>query len=310
MKTTIIFAILFSSVIILTPTQVTAKKTYSKSYTCISASNGKFLITNSIKTNKFKLYGIIFPTKKTLKQFVKNSNTKAKDLTAFLPKINYQLNKYAGKTVKIKSCIGKRLWLEDSNGKSINLELVRNGIALPAKNIKRQYRKQLNKARNEAIKNAAGFWALPAKYDPTSDIRIEYSSKNIRKNEKSTSYKSSASSYARNKSWNNFREITLDINTFDLTRKIDLLVKYQFKIINYIPGKSRKISWSSISQKTITLYPPDNIKTIIKSPDVGIQKYSNSANGHSALSGKDYVGDNVVIYYNNKVIFKRGELKK
>lgn len=315
MKQTIFFASLFIASVMLTATQATAKKANSKIYTCISASNGKFLITDSRKTNKFKLYGVIFPTKKTLNQFAKNSNTKAEDLTGFLPNINNQLNQYAGRTVKIKNSFGKSLWLEDSNGNSINLEVVENGIALPVRNVKRQYKKQFEKVRSEAIRNAAGIWALSPDNDPTRDIRIEYSAKNIKKDKKSSSYKYSASSYSKNKNWRNLREITLDINTFDLNRKIDLLIKYQFKIISYASSTSynrtskRDISWSGISRKTITLYPPDNIKTVIKSPEVSMYKYSNSDNASTSLNGKDYAGDAIAIYYNDKVIFKRGELK-
>ena len=51
------------------------------------------------------------------------------------------------------------------------------------------------------------------------------------------------------------RKITLDFNTHDLKRKIDLVIKYQFKIVSY-------------------------------------------------------AGEAVVIYYNDEVIFKRGELKQ
>ncbi|MCK5853263.1 thermonuclease family protein [bacterium] len=307
MKNTIIFAILFSLVIILTATQVTAKKAYSKSYTCISAENGIFLISDSQKTNKFKLYGVIFPTKKTLNQFAKKSNTKAKDLTYFLPKINNQLNKYAGKTVKIKNNFGKNLWLEDADGNSINLEVVENGIALPVKNVKRQYKKQFEKVKIEAIKNAVGIWALYPDNNPMQDVRIEYSSKNIIKDKKSSSQKYSASSYIKNKSWNNLREITLNFNTFYLNRKIDLVIKYQFKLTNY--GSKRKISRSSIKKKYISLFPPDDIKIIIKSPEVLMRKYSNSDAASSSVSGKDYAGDVVVIYYKDEIVFKHGELK-
>jgi len=307
MKNTIIFTILFSLGIILTATQATAKETGSKSYRCISASNGKFLITDFNKTNKFKLYGVIFPTKKTLKQFAKKSNTKAKDLSDFLPYLNSQLNQYAGKTVKIKNNFGKNLWLEDANGKSINLEVVEKGFALPVRNVKRQYKKQFEKVKIKAIKNAAGIWILAPDNNPMQDVRIEYSAKNIIKNKKSSSQKYSASSYIKNKSWNNLREITLNFNTFYLNRKIDLVIKYQFKLTNY-SGK-RNISWSSIKKKNISLFPPDDIKIIIKSPEVSMRKYTDSDAANSSVNGKDYAGDVVVIYYKDEIVFKRGDLK-
>ncbi len=307
MKNTIIFTILFSLGIILTATQVNAKKANSKSYKCISASNGKFLITDSTRTNEFELYGVIFPSKKSLKKIALKSNTKAKDLSDFLPYLNSQLNQYAGQSVKIKNNFGKKLWLEDANGKSINLEVVEKGFALPVRNLKRQYKKQFQKAKYEAIKNAAGIWILAPDNDPTQDIRIDYSSRNIIKDKKSSSHKYSASSYTKNKSWNNLREITFDFNTFDLKRKIDLVIKYQFKLTNH-DGK-RNMSWSNINKKNISLFPPDDIKIMIKSPEVSMRKYSNSDAANSSVSGKDYAGDAVVIYYKDEIIFKRGDLK-
>ena len=91
MKFTVIAILSFAEVLLFT-VPVSAGKTGSKSYTCISASDGIFLITDSNKTNKFKLYGVIFPAKKTFKQFAKDSDIKAKDLTDFLPTINNELN--------------------------------------------------------------------------------------------------------------------------------------------------------------------------------------------------------------------------
>ncbi len=311
MRNTIIFAILFSLGIILTATQVNAKKAYSKSYTCISAENGIFLITDSQKTNKFKLYGVIFPSKKSLKKVALKSNTKVKDLSDFLPYLNSQLNQYAGKTVKIKNNFGKNLWLEDANGKSINLEVVEKGFALPVRNIKRQYKKQFQKAKYEAIKNGAGIWILAPANDPTRDIRIEYSAKNITKDKKSDSQQYD-SFYTKNKSWKNIREITFDFNTLDLNRKIDLLIKYQFKISNYTVSNNRskhKMSCSKIYSETITLYPPDNKKLVFKAPAISMQKTSNSRWKNTTKIGKDYAGDAVAIYYKDKVIFKRSELK-
>ena len=294
MKSTAIISILIFAGIMLTANQVIAKKGNSKSYTCISASNGRFLITDSRKTNKFKLYGIVFPTKKNLKQFAKDSDTKVKDLTDFLPNINNQLNKYNGQTVKIIKNFRNSLWLENSNGKSINLDVVENGVALPEKNVKRQYKNNLIKAKCEAIKNAAGIWALPHDSDPTHDIRIKFSSKNV--------------------TWNNVRNIILDLNTHDLKRKIDLIVKYQFKIVSYAgqynKSNKRKVSFSDIAQKTITIYPPEQTNIVIKSPVVELLKHFDSdGREYSFLRGKDYVGEAVAIYYNDKVIFKRGDLK-
>ena len=309
----IVVHFLFFACIMLITTNAEAKKSSSKSYTCISASSEKFIITDGKKTNAFKLYNVVFPTKKTIKQFAKSSNVKIKELTDYLPTIDAELNKYAGTTVKIKKGFRKGLWLEDSNGNSINLEVVENGFALPSKNAKREYKSQLLKAKGEAIKNARGVWALSPASNPTRDLRIEYSAKNMKKGKKSNSYKYSASSYSKNQDWKNIREITLDFNTFDLSHRIDLVIKYQFKIISYDwhyrKSHKRDISWSGISTKEITLFPPDNQKIVLKSPEVSINRYFNSDNGKSYLQGKDYAGDAVAIYYNNEVIFKRGELK-
>jgi len=322
MKLTVISSILLFTGVIVGSSHVKAKKAGSKSYTCISAKNGKFVITDSIKTNKFKLYGVIFPTKKTIKLFSKDSDTKVEDLKNSLPNLNNYLSRYNGRTVKIKKSFGRSVWLEDSNGKSINLEVVESGIALPVKNVKRQYKKQFQKARCEAVKNAVGIWALPPDRDPSRDVRIKYSAKNMIKDKESRSYKYSASSYTKNKKWNNIREITLDFNTFDLNRKIDLLIKYQWKIASYEEGAYRRtnnrgyrrsskrdISWSEIYRKTISIYPPDNQQIVIKSPEVSMRKYTDSDDGATSLSGKDYAGDAVAIYYNDEEIFKRGELK-
>ena len=312
MKHTFIFAFLFSVGIMLTATQVIAKKAGSKSYTCISAKNGTFLITDSRKTNKFKLYGVIFPTKKALKQFAKDSDLKVKDLADFLPNINNQLNRYADRTVKIKKSFGKSLWLEDSNGKSINLEVVENGIALPNKNVKRQYNNQLLKAKGEAIKSAAGIWALPPAKNPTHDIQVDFSSKNIKKKTRDRSRQYS-SSYSKYKTWEIIREITFNFNTHDLKRKIDLVIKYQFKIASYEGGyhrtDKRNVSFSTVYTKNVTVFPPENINIIIKSPKVTLNKYSYSGGNYSYSQGKDYVGEAVAIYYNDEVIFKRGDLK-
>ena len=312
MKQTIIFVSLFIASIMLTATHATAKKGNSKSYTCISASNGKFLITDSNKTNKFKLYGVVFPTKKNLKQFAKDCDTKAEDLKDFLPNINNHLNRYNGRTLKIKKSFRTGLLLEDSNGKSINLEVVENGIALPEKNVKRQYKNNLLKAKGEAIKNAAGVWALPPCSNPTRDMRIEFSSKNIKKKKETRTHQYS-SSYSKHKTWENMREITLDFNTFDLKRKIDLVIKYQFKIVSYQGSgnrtNKRNVFFSKIHTKNITVFPPENIKTIIESPKLTLYKYSYSGGNYSYSEGKDYVGEAIAVYYNDEVIFKRGDLK-
>lgn len=313
MKHTVIFSILLFTGVILGSSQVIAKKAGSKSYTCISASNGRFLITDSNKTNKFKLYGVVFPTKKNLKQFAKDSDTKVEDLKNSLPNLNNYLSRYNGRTVKIKKSFRSGLWLEGSNGKCINLEVVENGIALPDKNVKHEYKKQFQKAKGEAIKNAAGIWALPACSNPSRDIRIEFSSKNIKK-KKETRTRQYSSSYSKHRTWENMREITLDFNTFDLKRKIDLVIKYQFKIVSYEGSgnrtNKRNVFFSKIQTKNITVFPPENTKTIIESPKLTLYKYSYSGGNYSYSEGKDYVGEAVAIYYNDEVIFKRGELKQ
>ncbi len=312
MKHTIIIVSLFFAVIMLTATQATAKKGNSKSYTCISASNGKFLITDSRKTNKFKLYGVVFPTKKNLKQFAKDCDIKVEILKNFLPNFNNYLSRYNGRTVKIKKSFRNGLLLEDSNGKSINLDVVENGIALPVKNVKREYKENLLKAKGEAIKNASGIWALPSCINPSRDIRIEFSSKNIKKKKETRTHQYS-SSYSKHKTWENMRKITLDFNTYDLKRKIDLVIKYQFKIVSYEGSgnrtNKRNVFFSKIHTKNVTVFPPENIKTIIESPKLTLYKYSYSGGNYSYSEGKDYVGEAVAVYYNDEIIFKRGDLK-
>jgi len=222
------------------------------------------------------------------------------------------LSKYAGTTVKIKKGFRQGVWLEDSNGNSINLEVVESGIALPIKNAKREYKNKLLKAKDKAIKNAVGTWALPSANDPTRDMRIEFSSKNIKK-KKGSRIQQYSGFYSKQSTWESMRKITLDFNTLDLKRKIDLVIKYQFKIASYQgggnKGNRRNVFFSNIHTKNVTVFPPENIKTIIESPKLALNKYSVSGGGHSSLSGKDYVGETVVVYYNDKVIFKRGELK-
>ena len=296
----------------LVSSHVTAKKANSKSYKCISAENGIFLITDSRKTNKFKLYGVIFPSKKSLKKIALKSNTKAKDLSDFLPYLNNQLNRYAGQSVKIKNNFGRELWLEDANGKSINLEVVEKGFALPVRNLKRQYKKQFQKAKYEAIKNSAGIWILAPANNPTHDIRIEFSSKNIKKKKEVRTHQYS-SSYSKHRTWESMRKISLDFNTFDLKRKIDLVIKYQFKIVSYKGSgnrtNKRNVFFSKVHTKNVTVFPPENINTIIESPKLTLYKYSYSGGNYSYLEGKDYAGEAVAVYYNNEVIFKRGDLK-
>ena len=230
-----------------------------------------------------------------------------------LPNLNNYLSRYNGRTVKIKKSFRNSLWLEDSNGKSINLEVVETGFALPDKNVKHEYKKQFQKAKGEAIKNAAGIWALPTCSNPSRDIRIEFSSKNI-KTKKSDNSGNHSSYYTKDITWNNVRKIILDFNTHDLKRKIDLVVKYQFKIVSYAgsynKSNKRNVTFSDISKKTITIYPPEQTNIIIESPGVELRKHFDSdGREYSYLQGKDYVGEAVAIYYNDEVIFKRGDLK-
>lgn len=294
--------------------QLSAAGTSKKSYRCINVKKCNFIITDGARTNAFKLYGVLFPTKKTFKQFAKGSDVKAKDLTDFLPTINNELNKYAGRAVNIKKSFRKSLWLEDSNGNSINVEVVRSGLALPDKNVKRQYKKELNKAKCEAVKNAVGIWSLPVANDPTRAVRIECSSKNVKKTEENKS-RGYSSFYTKDKLWKNTREINLTFDTFDLKRKIDLVIKYQFKISSYDgsynKSNKRNITFSKIFEKEVSLYPPDPINIVIKSPEKKLRKHFDSdGREYSYLQGEDYAGEAVLIYYKGEVIFKRGELKE
>ncbi len=297
------------------------KKSNKNVYKCLEVKNGAFLLINKnrSKTNVYKLYGVEFPFKKWMqKQFALNCFTSSKNFKKFLPTINRQLNSYEGAELIVKKKFDKYLWLETSDGRVVNLEVIKEGIALPkTSRIKREYLSLLKNAKHTAIKNENGIWNLPPRYNPADDLKIKKNSNNIKTKIKERRSRHS-SFYTVRKTWENSREIKLEFDTVKLKRKIEVIIKYQFKKKVYSndnydygrPDKS-KLSFSKIFTKKVVLFPPEKKVVTLKSSKITLTKYFDSDGakyGHT--SGQDYAGDAIEVYCDKELIFKQGDLKK